>query len=236
MERLDKLLSSTGRWSRKEVHALLKAGRATVDGICVKDPAGKYGPESELCVDGQRINRESFVYLMLNKPSGLISSTEDPREETVLDLLPAQYKKMGLFPVGRLDKDTEGLLLLTNDGPLAHHLLSPRHHIEKVYFVKVGGELTVADVLAFSGGITLKDGTLCQKAGLKILEPPDTGLVSLQEGKYHQVKRMMATRGKPVLYLKRLKMGSVELDPMLRTGQWRPLTEEEKMRLTGTGR
>lgn len=234
MERVDKLLSGTGRWSRKEAHGLLKAGRVVVDGICVNDPGKKFGPEVTLCVDGEPINLEAFVYLMLNKPDGLISSTEDPREKTVLDLLPPQYKKIGLYPVGRLDKDSEGLLLLTNDGALTHRLLSPRHHVEKVYYVKLGGELTSEDVFAFRAGITLKDGTVCQTADLEILDPKDTGLVTLKEGKYHQVKRMMAARGKPVQYLKRLKMGSLELDPMLKTGQWRLLSEEEKRQLRKT--
>lgn len=231
MERIDKLLSSTGRWSRKEVHGLLKAGRVTLDGTHVKDPSQKVGEKAELRVDGEQINQESFVYLLLNKPSGLVSSTKDCRDKTVLDLLPPHYRKIGLFPVGRLDKDTEGLLVLTNDGPLAHHLLSPRHHVEKVYYVKVGGELTAADVLAFCEGMTLKDGTLCQMSGLEILDPPDTGLVTLQEGKYHQVKRMMAARGKLVLYLKRVSMGPLQLDAKLKPGEWRPLTEEEKKRL-----
>lgn len=232
MERLDKRLSSTGRWSRKEVHGLLKAGRVMVNGICTKDPGLKFGPEAEIIVDGIQIEHESFVYLMMNKPSGLISSTEDPREKTVLDLLPPPLKRIGLFPVGRLDKDTEGLLLLSNDGPLAHHLLSPRHHIEKVYYVKVGGELSSKDVLAFHEGICLKDGTVCQSAGLEILDESDTALVTLQEGKYHQVKRMMAARGKPVLYLKRFKMGSLVLDESLKAGEWRQLSEDERNQLS----
>jgi 16S rRNA pseudouridine516 synthase len=236
MERLDKLLSGTGLWSRKEVHGLLKAGRVTANGICVKDPGGKFKEDVLLCVDGKRMNLLGVQYLMMNKPAGVISSTEDPTEKTVLDLLPAEYQKMGLFPVGRLDKDAEGLLLLTNDGPLAHHLLSPRHHVEKVYYVKVRGELVAADVLAFCEGIILKDGTVCQKADLEILRQPETALVTLQEGKYHQVKRMMASRGKPVDYLKRLKMGTLELDPMLKKGQWRLLSEEERSQLAETRR
>jgi 16S rRNA pseudouridine516 synthase len=197
----------------------------------VKDPSDKFSSEVRLCVDGVVLAEEALVYLMMHKAGGIITSTEDPREVTVVDGLPIQYKKMGIFPVGRLDKDTEGLLLLTNDGPLAHHLLSPRHHVEKVYYVKVGGELNETDVLAFSEGIRLKDGTLCKKAKLEILTPPETALVTLKEGKYHQVKRMMASRGKPVQYLKRLSMGGIQLDAKLELGEWRPLTEEEKKQL-----
>jgi len=231
MDRLDKVLSRTGLWSRKEARKIIRAGRVAVDGSFIKNPGEQIGSDVEIDVDGARINHESKVYLMMNKPSGLISSTEDPREETVLELLPPQYKKVGLFPVGRLDKDTEGLLLLTNDGPLAHHLLSPRHHVEKVYFVKVRGELSQEDVLSFSKGILLNDGTLCREARLEILEPSDTALVTLREGKYHQLKRMMAARSKPVLYLKRICMGSLKLDPTLKPGQWRILTKKETAQL-----
>lgn len=231
MERVDKILSGTGCWSRKEVKSLIKAGRITAEERIVQDPGEKFEPHVRLFVDGRLVETESMVYLMMNKASGIITSTEDPRERTVVDELPMQYKKIGIFPVGRLDKDTEGLLLLTNDGPLAHQLLSPRHHVKKVYYVKVGGELNAEDVLAFSEGIRLKDGTLCKKSKLEIGSPPDTALVTLQEGKYHQVKRMMAARGKPVQYLKRVSMGPIELDSKLKTGEWRTLTEEEKKQL-----
>lgn len=181
-----------------------------------------------MTVDGHPILREKYVYLMLHKPAGLISSTEDPREPTVLTLLPPHLRKIGLFPVGRLDKDTEGLLLLTNDGALAHRLLSPNKHVDKVYYAEVDGTLDPTDQEAFKQGITLGDGTQCLPAELEILDPPDQCLVTLREGKYHQVKRMLASRGKPVRYLKRLTMDSLRLDPALPMGAWRPLTDEEK--------
>lgn len=231
MERVDKLLSSTGRWSRKEVKTLIKAGRIRAAGIVLRDPGEKLSEDTVLFVDGEAVLAETKVYLMMHKPSGVISSTDDPREKTVLDLLPESYQKQGLFPVGRLDKDTEGLLLLTNDGPLAHHLLSPRHHVEKVYYTEVDGTLGDEDVAAFAEGITLRDGTVCQKAGLEILSPPNLALVSLREGKYHQVKRMLASRGKPVVYLKRLAMGTLQLDKTLSPGEFRVLTQEEKAQI-----
>ena len=156
-----------------------------------------------------------------------MSATEDPRQPTVLELLPEHLRRVGLFPAGRLDKDTEGLLLLTNDGPLAHRLLSPRHHVDKTYFVRVDGALDREDAEAFAAGMTLADGLACLPAGLELLDTPDTAIVTLREGKYHQIKRMLAARGKPVVYLKRLTMGPLSLDPALEKGEWRPLTAEE---------
>ena len=198
--------------------------------------SGIYRPDAgEILVDGQPVSGERLVYLMLHKPAGLVSATEDPREPTVLTLLPEHLRRVGLFPAGRLDKDTEGLLLLTNDGPLAHRLLSPRWHVDKTYFVRVDGLLEQADVEAFRRGITLADGLECLPAGLEILAERDTGLVTLREGKYHQIKRMLASRGKPVRYLKRLTMGPLTLDPALASGQWRPLTAEELAALRESG-
>ena len=209
IERLDKILAGTGRWSRREAGELVRAGR----------------------VDGEQVCGERYVYLMRHKPAGLLSDTEDPRQPTVLDLLPEHLRRVGLFPVGRLDKDTEGLLLLTNDGPLGHRLLTPARHVDKVYFVRAAGRLDEEDAAAFRAGMMLGDGLRCLPAELELLPEPDAGLVTLREGKYHQVKRMLAARGKPVLYLKRLSMGPLELDPELVTGGWRPLTEEERKRL-----
>lgn len=228
MERIDKLLGATGRWSRKEAKELIRAGRVTAGGMPVVRPEEKYPPDAEIYVDGERVFCEKYVYLMLHKPTGLISSTEDPRERTVLELLPKELQKIGLFPVGRLDKDTEGLLLLTNDGALAHRLLAPGRHIDKVYFAKVDGALDKEDVQAFEKGMVLKDGTVCLPAGLAVLSPQDTCLVTLREGKYHQVKRMLAARGKPVRCLKRLSMGELKLDETLPVGGWRPLSNEER--------
>ena len=236
MERLDKILASTGRWSRREVKELVRAGRVTVNGTAARSPEEKYRREGlELLVDGQSVLCERYTYLMLHKPAGLVSATEDPRQATVLDLLPEHLRKIGLFPAGRLDRDTEGLLLLTNDGALAHDLLSPRKHVDKTYFVRVEGRLDQSDAEAFQSGMTLGDGLVCLPAGLALLEAPDEALVTLREGKYHQIKRMLAARGKPVRYLKRLAMGPLALDQTLEKGQWRPLEEEELTQLRSAG-
>ena len=226
-ERLDKLLAATGRWSRKEAKALLKAGRVLVDGAAPSGPEQKVDREQSVTVDGHPVSTEKYTYIMLHKPAGVVSSTEDPREETVLSLLPRQLRRLGLAPVGRLDKDTEGLLLLTNDGQLAHRLLSPARHVDKVYYAEVAGSLTPADREAFRQGMTLADGTRCLPAELEPLEEPGQCLVTLREGKYHQVRRMLAARGKPVTYLKRLSMGPLTLDPDLPAGAWRPLESDE---------
>ena len=225
--RLDKLLSHLNCGSRKEVQALIRAGRVSVDGTVQKDPAFKVDPDrSQTAVDGTVQRYRAQRYYMLNKPMGVITASRDERHDTVLELFPAELRR-GLFAVGRLDKDTEGLLLLTNDGPLAHRLLAPRHHVDKTYFVRVDGELDGADAAAFAAGMMLEDGLACLPAGLEVLEQPDTALVTLHEGKYHQIKRMLAARGKPVVYLKRLTMGPLMLDPALERGEWRPLSAEE---------
>lgn len=233
-ERLDKILSGTGRWSRKEARNLVRSGCVAVNGTVAADESARYDPVSLiLTVKGEPVSAERLVYLMLHKPAGLLSATRDPRQKTVLDLLPEYLRRAGLFPVGRLDKDTEGLLLLTNDGPLAHRLLSPGKHVDKVYFVRVDGVLDRADVLAFQCGMALGGGLTCLPAGLEILDPPDTGRVTLREGKFHQIKRMLAVRGKPVRYLKRLSMGNLALDPGLAPGAWRFLSEAEQAGLAG---
>ena len=234
MERLDKRLAGTGRWSRREVRDLCRAGRVRVDGTVVRRPEEKVEETSQITVDGQPVELERQVWIMLHKPAGLVSATEDPREPTVLSLLPERFQRQGLFPVGRLDKDTEGLLLLTNDGALSHALLSPRRHVDKVYYVEVDGCLDEADEQAFREGMTLRDGLRCQPASLRRLGP-DRGEVTLREGKYHQVKRMLAARGKPVRYLKRIAFGPLVLDSSLEKGAWRALTEEEKAALARVG-
>lgn len=227
MERLDKIISATGKKSRREVKLLVKQGRILVDGVPASAPEMKVDPVvSEILLDGEDIGYRRFTYIMLHKPAGVLSAVEDKRQKTVLDLLPEELQKRGLSPVGRLDKDTEGLLLLTNDGDLTHHLLSPRHHVDKVYYARVDGVLNDADCAAFAAGMTLGDGLECMPAGLEILAP-DQALVTLQEGKFHQVKRMLAARGKPVTYLKRLSMGPLRLDETLQIGEFRHLTEEE---------
>ena len=187
-------------------------------------------PEAtEIVVNGESLCYRKYTWIMLNKPAGYLSATEDGCGATVLDLLPQEYQRQGLFPVGRLDKDTEGLLLLTNEGGLAHDLLSPRHHVDKVYYTRVAGCLTEEDCRAFAEGMRLDDGLVCQPAGLEILSAgaESEAHVTLREGKFHQVKRMLAYRGKPVLYLERIKMGNLTLDPQLSRGEFRLLSKGE---------
>ena len=230
VQRLDKILASTGRWSRREVKLLVRQGRVLADGRPAASPEEKYDPAvTALTVDGEDIGYQDVTWLMMNKPGGVLSATEDGQGTTVLDLLSPELRRIGLFPVGRLDKDTEGLLLLTNDGDLAHHLLSPRHHVDKVYFVRVAGRLTAADQAAFREGMILGDGLHCMPAELEILTAGENSEahVTLREGKFHQVKRMLAALGKPVLYLKRVEMGKLPLDIKLAPGDYRFLTEEE---------
>lgn len=228
MERLDKLLSSTGRWSRKEVKDLVRQGRVLADGLPVRRPEEKFDTETTVFqVDGAGVNCAPFVYLMMHKPDGLLSATEDQNQKTVVDLLPSHLRRRGLFPVGRLDKDTTGLLLLTDDGFLAHELLSPKKHVDKVYLAHVDGKVDGGDVAALAEGMVLGDGLHCLPAGLEPLEDGSSCLVTLREGKYHQVKRMLAARGKPVLALKRLSMGPLSLDEGLEAGSWRELTAGE---------
>lgn len=225
MERLDKVLSAAG-YGRREAKALIAQGRVTVDGATVTAPETKCAPGAAVAVDGEAMER-GFVYLMLHKPAGVVSATEDPWERTVLDLLDEPLRRRGVFPVGRLDKDVTGLLLLTDDGALGHVLTSPRRHAEKVYEVTVSGTLTQADQTALAEGLTLGDGLACLPARLELTDRPDVGLLTLREGKYHQVKRMMACLGKPVTALKRVAMGGVTLDESLEPGQWRALTPLE---------
>ena len=186
----------------------------------------------DIRVDEVPVSVTQYTYLMLNKPAGLVSATEDPREKTVLSLLPEHLRKIGLFPAGRLDKDTVGLLLLTNDGHLAHDLLVPKKHVEKTYLVRVEGSLERSDVDAFRVGLTLSDGYTCLPAELELLGECEA-LVTLREGKYHQIKRMCAARGKPVVFLKRLTFGTLTLDETLAPGEWRELKKEEVEGLRG---
>lgn len=229
-QRLDKIIASTGRWSRKEVKTLIRQSAVLVDGVVARSAEEKVDAESsEIIVKGETITYRRYTWIMLNKPAGYLSATEDGHGATVLDLLPKDLQRQNLFPVGRLDKDTEGLLLLTNEGGLAHDLLSPRHHVDKVYYARVEGCLKEEDCRAFAAGITLPDGLVCQSAGLEILSagPQSEAHVTLREGKFHQVKRMLAHLGKPVTYLERVKMGNLPLDLSLSRGDYRFLTEEE---------
>ena len=227
MERLDKLLAGTGKWSRREVKALVRQGLVRVDGRLAASAEDKLDPAAAIItVAGETISLCRFTYVMLHKPAGVLTATEDRQQPTVLDLLPPELRRIGLAPVGRLDKDTEGLLLLTNDGELAHRLLSPKYHVEKRYLARVDGELSAADAEAFARGMTLGDGLECLPAGLEVL-PDRVCIVTLREGKFHQVKRMLAARGAPVLYLKRLSMGPLTLDDSLAAGAYRLLRAEE---------
>ena len=231
MERLDKLLAGTGKWSRREVKALVRQGLVRVDGRLAASAEDKLDPAAAIItVAGETISLCRFTYVMLHKPAGVLTATEDRKQPTVLDLLPPELRRIGLAPVGRLDKDTEGLLLLTNDGELAHRLLSPKYHVEKRYLARVDGELSAADAEAFARGMTLGGGLECLPAGLEVL-PDRVCIVTLREGKFHQVKRMLAARGAPVLYLKRLSMGPLTLDDSLAAGAYRLLRAEEILAL-----
>lgn len=230
LERLDKIIASMGEYSRREVKQLIKEGRVLVGGKLARSAEDKCdAAAAEIFVNGERLSYRRNTYVMLHKPAGYLSATEDGRGATVLDLLTPALRKIGVFPVGRLDKDTEGLLLLTDDGALAHELLSPKKHVDKVYFARVEGFLTEEDCAAFASGMTLGDGLVCLPAGLEILTAGERSecLVTLREGKFHQVKRMLAERGKPVEYLKRLSMGPLRLDESLAPGEFRLLTKEE---------
>ncbi len=229
--RLDKLLADLGVASRRELKELIRAGRVRVDGqVCLR-PEQKVDPETQrLSLDGSPLRRSKCCTLMMNKPAGVVTATEDRVERTVLDLLPSEYRRLGLFPVGRLDKDTEGLLLLTNDGEFAHRVISPKSCVEKRYYADIEGEADEEDARAFAEGLTLRDGTLCRPAKLESLGPGKC-LVTVTEGKYHQVKRMLASRGKPVLKLKRLSVGALALDESLSPGAVRELGEEDLCKL-----
>lgn len=227
MERLDKLLAATGRWSRREVKQLVRQGQVLVNGVPAASAEEKYDPASAaFTVCGQPLTLRRYTYVLLHKPAGVLTATEDRRQPTVLELLPPELRRIDLAPVGRLDKDTEGLLLLTDDGELTHRLLSPKHHVDKVYYAQVDGVPDTTDAEAFAAGLLLEDGLQCLPAKLKPLGG-DACLVTLREGKFHQVKRMLASRGKPVRYLKRLSMGPLQLEDTLLPGQCRELSPEE---------
>lgn len=226
-QRLDKLLSTLGLGSRSELRQMIKDGRVTVDGVVVRSPEARYDGESSiLALDGRELRFRRYRYYMMDKPAGILCVTEDRKQRTVLELLPPELRRMGLFPVGRLDKDTSGLLLLTNDGDFAHRVISPRSGVEKRYLAEVEGEIDEEDVRSFREGLLLRDGTRCLPAGL---EPHGDHqcIVTVMEGKYHQVKRMLASRGKPVLRLRRLSVGELSLGDELGPGGFRELSGED---------
>ncbi|MCR4690384.1 MAG: rRNA pseudouridine synthase [Lachnospiraceae bacterium] len=264
--RLDKYLADRRLGSRRDVKELIKKGRVTVDDMTAKDPGMSVSQQNRICLDGKPVEGETYFYYMLNKPPGYVSAREDAKEKTVLELLPPAFRK-NVSPVGRLDKDTVGLLLLTNDGEMSHNLLSPKSHVDKVYLAGLDRGTDGEDEKAFAEGIVLADETKLLSATIKAVseekamelmgtesrrrmekgseeatndKPGDDtrgikafALVTIREGKYHQVKRMMAARGKKVLYLKRLSMGSLHLDPDLPEGSYRELTEGEIKALKG---
>ena len=225
MERLDKFLCDCGVGTRSQVKGILKAGRVTVEGIPVKDGAQKIKEDAAVLLDGEAVRKEGRVVLMMNKPAGYVTATEDKTEKTVMELLPSQMRALDVKPVGRLDKATEGLLLFTNDGDLLHRLISPKKGVPKVYYAKHEGTATQEDVDAFAQGIILRDGTECLPAKLQPLGEGES-LVTVCEGKYHQVRRMMASRNMTVLYLERREEGCLQLGDLKR-GAVRELTEEE---------
>ena len=232
MIRMDKYLADLGIGTRQEVKKYMKQGRVTVDGELVKKPETKVDIEkSKVCFDGREVLYEQYEYYMLHKPAGVISATEDNRCETVIDLIESKKRK-DLFPVGRLDKDTEGLLLITNDGALAHRLLSPKKHVDKCYFARIQGRVTQEDVEAFSKGVNIgtsqeEEWTMPGKLVIEKSDAISEIRLTIQEGKFHQVKRMFEAVGKEVIYLKRESMGTLVLDETLKPGEYRKLTEEE---------
>ena len=227
MERLDKLLSSRGIGSRKDAQKMIKSGAVTVNGAVCKKPDTKVdAAAAAILVNGHAIGEE-YVYIMLNKPAGVVSATEDKRDKTVLELLPQELRRKGLFPAGRLDKDTEGLLIITNDGDFAHRMLSPKKHVEKRYVASLDGEITEETIQHFEEGIVFSDGTKCLPAKLEIVENSSnrTGIVTICEGKFHQVKKMFAVCGLHVVHLQRISVGNLYLDSNLPIGSCKILTK-----------
>ncbi|RUT27921.1 rRNA pseudouridine synthase [Paenibacillus zeisoli] len=234
-QRVDKILGHLGMGSRADLKKMVKQGRVSLNGQILKDSGAQADPyHDRIEVDGEPVLYREFIYIMLHKPAGVISATEDNRDRTVIDLLPAKYKVFSPFPVGRLDKDTEGLLLLTNDGQLAHDLLSPRKHVPKTYYADVRGLIGQEEVLRFEQGVELDDGYMTLPAKLVVTGqdhdeegPVSRILLTISEGKFHQVKRMFEAVGSKVIYLKRISMGRLVLDEALPKGAFRELTEDE---------
>lgn len=229
-QRVDKILSNFGFGTRKEIKQLVKCGEVKVDGTIIKDSGMHVDPKESLIeVSGETLKYRQFIYIMMNKPQGVVSATYDKKLKTVIDILPDEYKCFNLFPVGRLDIDTEGLLLLTNDGQLAHELLSPKKHVPKRYYAIIDGNVTGQDVEAFMEGVVLDDGYKTLPSDLFILKSDTVSEVEIviHEGKFHQIKRMFESVGKKVKYLRRIQMGGLKLDDTLKLGESRELTEEE---------
>lgn len=229
-ERLDKVLANAGYGTRKEVKAMAKSGEVLVNGKVIKDSSVHVDAEADVIeISGERINYRKYVYIIMNKPQGVISATEDDYDKTVIDIIDDGLSNFNPAPVGRLDKDTEGLLLITNDGDLNHKLLSPKKHVPKRYYARISGRVTEEDVIKFKEGVTLEDGYKALPAELYIINSDEISEIEtvLYEGKFHQVKRMFEAVEKKVIYLKRIEMGPLKLDPTLETGDYRELYDWE---------
>lgn len=234
LQRLDKLIASQGRFSRREVQELIKNGAVKVNGITVRDRGAKSDDEKDIiCVNGEQLDFQRFVYIMLNKPKGVVSATNDKNEKTVIDLVPKEFKGRNLFPAGRLDITTTGFVLVTDDGDFAHRILSPKNHIEKTYEARLAESVTEGQLEAVRNGIELKDGTKCLPAKVTVLADGEKPLVEIKicEGKYHQIKRMFAAAGNGVIELKRTQMGRLTLDPSLKEGECRLLDAHEVQKI-----
>lgn len=234
LQRLDKLIASQGRFSRREVQELIKNGAVKVNGITVRDRGAKSDDEKDIiCVNGEQLDFQRFVYIMLNKPKGVVSATNDKNEKTVIDLVPKKFKGRNLFPAGRLDITTTGFVLVTDDGDFAHRILSPKNHIEKTYEARLAESVTEGQLEAVRNGIGLKDGTKCLPAKVTVLADGEKPVVEIKicEGKYHQIKRMFAAAGNGVIELKRTQMGKLTLDPSLKEGECRLLDAHEVQKI-----
>ena len=234
LQRLDKLIASQGRFSRREVQELIKSGAVKVNGITFRDRGAKSDDEKDIiCVNGEQLDFQRFVYIMLNKPKGVVSATNDKNEKTVIDLVPKEFKGRNLFPAGRLDITTTGFVLVTDDGDFAHRILSPKNHIEKTYEARLAESVTEGQLEAVRNGIELKDGTKCLPAKVTVLADGEKPLVEIKicEGKYHQIKRMFAAAGNGVIELKRTQMGGLTLDPNLKEGECRLLDVHEVQKI-----
>lgn len=227
--RLDKYLCEMGIGTRSEVKDIVKKKRVTVSGEIITDSGFQIDDNMDVCLDGKKLMYEEFRYYMLNKPAGVISATEDDRDTTVIDLLKDENKR-GLFPVGRLDKDTEGLLLITNDGDLSHRMLSPRKHVEKCYYVELAEKIDKESIKILTEGVYIGDDELTHPARVEAISPNSIYL-TITEGRYHQVKRMMTAVGNEVTYLKRVSFGPLELDNKLALGEYRKLDDDEILML-----
>ena len=230
MDRLDKILVSQGIGSRREVQKRIKSGEVTVNGETVRKPETKADADSdEIAVLGKVLNYSEHIYIMMNKPAGVVSASNDNHDKTVIDILPDEYRRRGLFPAGRLDKDTEGLLIITDDGDFAHKMLSPKNHVDKQYIAQLDGEITEETIQKFKQGIVFADGTKCLTAGLEIYKnDKKTGLVTICEGKFHQVKKMFISCGLKVVHLQRISIGSLYLDSNLPAGGCKLLSNLDK--------